>query len=61
MIADGVEEITKAVRLCCREVRQHQDQHFGDDLSPAAHAASTVMSEAEVMDGGVSRGDFGRR
>ena len=30
MIADGPDEIRRAVRLCCREgVRQHQDQHLG--------------------------------
>lgn len=48
MIADGKEEITKAVRLCCREgVDNIKVNISGDDLSPAAHGGFTVMREPQ--------------
>jgi imidazolonepropionase-like amidohydrolase len=62
LIADGVEEITKAVRLCCREgVDNIKINISGDDLSPAAHGGLTVMSETEVMTAVSVAKDFGKR
>jgi imidazolonepropionase-like amidohydrolase len=62
MIADGPEEIAKAVRLCCREgVDNIKVNISGDDLSPAAHGGLTVMREEEVrMAVSVAR-DFGKK
>jgi len=62
MIADGKEEIAKAVRLCCREgVDNIKVNISGDDLSPSAHGGLTVMSEEEVQTAvGVAR-DFGKK
>jgi len=62
MIADGPEEIAKAVRLCCREgVDNIKVNISGDDLSPAADGGRTVMREDEVrMAVSVAR-DFGKR
>jgi len=62
MIADGPEEIAKAVRLCCREgVDNVKVNISGDDLSPAAHGGLTVMREEEVrMAVSVAR-DFGKK
>src|SRR5882757_9090095 len=62
MIADGVEEIIKAVRLCCREGADNIKINIsGDDLSPAAHGGLTVMSEAEVMTAVSVARDFGKK
>jgi imidazolonepropionase-like amidohydrolase len=62
MIADGIEEIKKVVRLCCREgVDNIKVNISGDDLSPAAHGGLTVMREEEVqMAVNVAR-DFGKK
>ena len=62
MIADGPEEIARAVRLCCREgVDNIKINISGDDLSPAAAGGFTVMREDEVqMAVNVAR-DFGKR
>ena len=62
MIADGPEEIARAVRLCCREgVDNIKVNISGDDLSPAADGGFTVMREAEVqMAVDVAR-DFGKK
>lgn len=62
MIADGPEEIAKAIRLCCREgVDNIKVNISGDDLSPAAHGGLTVMREEEVrMAVSVAR-DFGKK
>lgn len=50
MIADGVEEIKKVARLCCREgVDNIKVNISGDDLSPVAHGGLTVMREEEVQ------------
>jgi imidazolonepropionase-like amidohydrolase len=50
MIADGPEEIARAVRLCCREgVDNIKINISGDDLSPAAKGGLTVMREEEVQ------------
>ena len=62
LIADGVEEITKAVRLCCREgVDNIKLNISGDDLSPAAHGGLTVMTEKEIQTGVSVARDFGKR
>jgi imidazolonepropionase-like amidohydrolase len=62
LIADGVDEITKAVRLCCREgVDNIKVNISGDDLSPSAHGGLTVMSEVEVMTAVSVARDFGKR
>lgn len=46
MIADGKEEIARAVRLCCREgVDNIKVNISGDDLGPLAHGGLTVMEE----------------
>jgi imidazolonepropionase-like amidohydrolase len=62
LIADGTEEIKKAVRLCCREgVDNIKVNISGDDLSPAAHGGLTVMREEEIqMAVNVAR-DFGKK
>ncbi|MGB6973550.1 MAG: amidohydrolase family protein [Terracidiphilus sp.] len=62
LIADGKDEIRRAVRLCCREgVDNIKLNISGDDLSPAAHGGLTVMSEEEIQTAvGVAR-DFGKR
>jgi len=62
MIADGKEEITKAVRLCCREgVDNIKVNISGDDLSPAAHGGLTVMREEEVQTAVNVARDFGKK
>ena len=62
LIADGPEEITKAVRLCCREgVDNIKLNISGDDLSPAAHGGLTVMTEKEIQTGVSVARDFGKR
>jgi imidazolonepropionase-like amidohydrolase len=62
LIADGKEEITKAVRLCCREgVDNIKLNISGDDLSPAAHGGLTVMSEEEIQTAVRVARDFGKK
>jgi imidazolonepropionase-like amidohydrolase len=62
MIADGPEEIAKAVRLCCREgVDNIKVNISGDDLSPAAHGGLTVMREEEVQTAVNVARDFGKK
>ena len=62
MIADGKEEIAKAVRLCCREgVDNIKVNISGDDLSPAAHGGLTVMREEEVQTAVNVARDFGKK
>jgi len=62
LIADGKEELTKAVRLCCREgVDNIKVNISGDDLSPAAHGGLTVMSEEEVQTAANVARDFGKK
>jgi imidazolonepropionase-like amidohydrolase len=62
LIADGKEELTKAVRLCCREgVDNIKVNISGDDLSPAAHGGLTVMSEEEVQTAVNVARDFGKK
>ena len=62
MIADGKEEIAKAVRLCCREGADNIKVNIsGDDLSPAAHGGLTVMREEEVQTAVNVARDFGKK
>ncbi len=62
LIADGKDEIRKAVRLCCREgVDNIKLNISGDDLSPAAHGGLTVMSEEEIQTAVSVARDFGKR
>jgi imidazolonepropionase-like amidohydrolase len=62
LIADGVEEITKAVRLCCREgVDNIKLNISGDDLSPAAHGGLTVMTQKEIQTAVNVARDFGKK
>jgi imidazolonepropionase-like amidohydrolase len=62
LIADGIDEIRKAVRLCCREgVDNIKLNISGDDLSPAAHGGLTVMSEEEIQTAVRVARDFGKR
>lgn len=62
LIADGKDEIRKAVRLCCREgVDNIKLNISGDDLSPAAHGGLTVMSEEEIATAVSVARDFGKR
>jgi imidazolonepropionase-like amidohydrolase len=62
LIADGKEEIRKAVRLCCREGADNIKLNIsGDDLSPAAHGGLTVMSEEEIATAVSVARDFGKK
>ena len=62
LIADGKEEMRKAVRLCCREgVDNIKLNISGDDLSPAAHGGLTVMSEEEIATAVSVARDFGKK
>jgi imidazolonepropionase-like amidohydrolase len=62
MIADGPEEIARAVRLCCREgVDNIKVNISGDDLSPTADGGLTVMRENEVQTAVNVARDFGRK
>jgi imidazolonepropionase-like amidohydrolase len=62
MIADGPEEIAKAVRLCCREgVDNIKINISGDDLGPLARGGITTMREDEVQMAVDVGHDFGKR
>lgn len=62
MIADGPDEIAKAVRLCCREgVDNIKINISGDDLGPLARGGITTMREAEVQMAVDVAKDFGKR
>lgn len=62
MIADGPDEIARAVRLCCREgVDNIKVNISGDDLGPKAHGGVTVMREIEVQTAVEVARDFGKR
>ena len=62
LIADGPEEIRKAVRLCCREGVDNVKLNIsGDDLSPAAHGGLTVMREDEIQLAVSVARDFGKK
>jgi imidazolonepropionase-like amidohydrolase len=62
MIADGPEEIAKAVRLCCREgVDNIKINISGDDLTPNPAGGLTPMREIEVQTAVQVARDFGKR
>jgi imidazolonepropionase-like amidohydrolase len=62
MIADGPDEIARAVRLCCREgVDNIKVNISGDDLGPKAHGGVTVMRENEVATAVAVARDFGKK
>lgn len=62
LIADGPEEIAKAVRLCCREgVDNIKINISGDDLGPKAGGGATVMREDEVRMAVQVARDFGKK
>jgi imidazolonepropionase-like amidohydrolase len=62
MIADGPDEIARAVRLCCREgVDNVKVNISGDDIGPLTHGGLTVMSEAEVRMAAEVAHDFGKK
>jgi imidazolonepropionase-like amidohydrolase len=62
MIADGLDEIARCVRLCCREgVDNIKVNISGDDLGPLAHGGLTVMTEEEVSKAVRVAKDFGKR
>jgi imidazolonepropionase-like amidohydrolase len=62
MIADGPDEIARAVRLCCREgVDNIKVNISGDDLGPKAHGGATVMRENEVATAVAVARDFGKK
>ncbi|MGE0310392.1 MAG: amidohydrolase family protein [Lautropia sp.] len=62
MIADGPDEIRRAVRLCAREgVDTIKINISGDDFVPHAKAAVTAMSHAEIAAAVETAHDFGKR
>ena len=62
MIADGADEIARAVRLCCREgVDNVKVNISGDDLGPMARGGVTVMREHEVAAAVEVARDFGKK
>ena len=62
MIADGVDEITRAVRLCCREnVDNIKFNVSGDEFVGHARAEIVSMREEELRVGVEVAHDFGKR
>lgn len=62
IVADGPDEIAKAVRLCIREGCDTIKLNIsGDDFVPAAKGGMTVMREAEVRTACEIARDFGRK
>jgi imidazolonepropionase-like amidohydrolase len=62
MIADGVDEITRAVRLCCREnVDNIKFNVSGDEFVSHARAEVISMREEELKVGVEVAHDFGKR
>ena len=62
LIADGPDEIRKAVRLCIREGTDNIKVNIsGDDFVNPAKGAMTVMSEAEVRAAVETAHDFERK
>jgi hypothetical protein len=62
LVADGPDEIARAVRLCCREgVDNIKLNISGDDFVPSARGGHTVMREIEVataVDAGFAPGEI---
>jgi imidazolonepropionase-like amidohydrolase len=62
MIADGPDEIVRAVRLCARErVDNIKLNISGDDFVPSAKGGATVMREIEVAAAVEVAHDFGKK
>lgn len=62
MIADGVDEIRRAVRLCCREgVDNVKFNVSGDEFVTNARAEMVSLSEEELTVGVQTAHDFGKR
>jgi imidazolonepropionase-like amidohydrolase len=62
MIADGVDEIRRAVRLCCREgVDNVKFNVSGDEFVNHARAEIVSLSEAELTVGVQTAHDWGKR
>ena len=62
MIADGVDEVRKAVRLCCREgVDNVKINISGDEFVSTARAEITSMSESEVAAAVETAHEWGKR
>jgi len=62
MIADGVDEIRKAVRICCREgVDNVKFNVSGDEFVSTARAEVVSMSEEELTAGVAVAHDWGKR
>jgi imidazolonepropionase-like amidohydrolase len=61
IVADGVDEVRRIARLCCREGADSIKLNIsGDDLTPSAIGPTTVMSEDEVRAGCDAAKDFNR-
>ena len=62
IIVDGVDEITRAVRVCCREgVDNIKLNISGDDFVASARGGLTVMREIEVATAVEVAHDFGKK
>lgn len=62
MVADGVDELVRAVRTCCREgVDVIKINISGDDLGPLATGDITVMRECEVAAAAEVARDFNKK
>jgi imidazolonepropionase-like amidohydrolase len=61
IIADGADEVAKAVRLCVREGVDNVKVVISGDDSVSAKASMAVMSEAEISAAVVTAHAFGRR
>ena len=62
MIADGIDEVRRAVRLCCREgVDNVKFNISGDDFVSTAPAEIVSISEDELRAGVETAHDFGKR
>ena len=62
MLADGVDEIRKAVRICCREgVDNVKFNVSGDEFVSTARAEVVSMSEEELTAGVAVAHDWGKR
>lgn len=61
LVADGVDEITKTVRVCVREGNDNIKLNVsGDPFSPGSPASATPMTQAEVDAAVGVAHDFGR-
>jgi imidazolonepropionase-like amidohydrolase len=61
IIADGADEVAKAVRLCIREGVDNVKVVISGDDTVGAKASMTVMSEAEILAAVVTAHAHGRR